>query len=257
MTAYYYDHTFDGLLSCVFEAFDRKDFPDKICRIGEPLPLFCDLISTVTTGREQSDRVWRGLEKRLSKAALHQLTVSWLSEEDDVDNLIYRYICKTFRSESSIELNFGDADVLALNQVTRRVLYEQQRLKQFIRFQKSSDGTYFAALEPRYNVLPLAVDHFCDRFSDQAWLIYDIKREYGYYYNMKSVERVTFLEKGKHLVTGLLDEEMMADDETLFQELWRTYFKAVCIKERLNRRKHRQDLPVRFWKYLTEKQGSR
>ena len=26
------------------------------------------------------------------------------------------------------------------------------------------------------------------------------------------------------------------------------------IKERLNPRKHRQDMPVRYWKYLTEKQ---
>ncbi|WP_302587710.1 DUF4130 domain-containing protein, partial [Paraprevotella clara] len=32
------------------------------------------------------------------------------------------------------------------------------------------------------------------------------------------------------------------------------YFKAICIKERLNPRKHRKDMPVRYWKYLTEKQ---
>lgn len=254
MTAYYYDRTFDGLLSCVFEAFDRKEFPNIICRLGEPLPLFCDLLLTVATGMEQSGRVWRGLEKRLSLSALHQLTVSWLSEEEDIDNVMFRYICKTFSSKTSIEMNFGDPDVLSLNQTTRRVLYEQHRMKQFIRFQKAADGTYFAALEPMYNVLPLAIDHFRDRFSDQPWLIYDIKREYGYYYNMKSVERITFTEKGNHLVTGLLEEEMMANDERLFQELWRTYFKAICIKERLNPRKHRQDLPARFWKYLTEKQ---
>ena len=39
-----------------------------------------------------------------------------------------------------------------------------------------------------------------------------------------------------------------------FQQLWKTYFKSTTIKERLNPRKHKQDMPVRYWKYLTEKQ---
>ena len=45
----------------------------------------------------------------------------------------------------------------------------------------------------------------------------------------------------------------MAEDEQLFQQLWRTYFKTIAIKERINPKLHRQNLPVRFWKYLTEK----
>ena len=55
-------------------------------------------------------------------------------------------------------------------------------------------------------------------------------------------------------VTFVLDESLMDKDEKLFQQLWKTYFKAICIKERMNPRKHRQDMPVRYWKYLTEKQ---
>lgn len=46
----------------------------------------------------------------------------------------------------------------------------------------------------------------------------------------------------------------MDDDELMFQKLWKTYFKSVCIKERLNPRKQKQDMPVRYWKYITEKQ---
>ena len=56
-----------------------------------------------------------------------------------------------------------------------------------------------------------------------------------------------------HIATGRLDESMMDADEKLFQDMWRTYFKAIAIKERINLRKQRQDMPVRFWKYLTEK----
>ena len=76
------------------------------------------------------------------------------------------------------------------------------------------------------------------------------------YYDLKEVRQVTFGEDSRegHLVTGMLDESLMDGDEQLFQSLWKTYFKAICIKERLNPRKHKQDMPVRYWKYLTEKQ---
>ena len=100
-----------------------------------------------------------------------------------------------------------------------------------------------------------AVEHFKDRFADQPWLIYDVKRQYGYYYDLKEMKEVTFENPQQaHLVTGMLNESLMANDEKLFRQLWKTYFKAICIKERWNPRKHRQDMPVRYWKYLTEKQ---
>jgi hypothetical protein len=43
---------------------------------------------------------------------------------------------------------------------------------------------------------------------------------------LRRVERVTFSEDVRtgHLVTGMLAGELMADDEQLFQQLWKTYF---------------------------------
>lgn len=41
------------------------------------------------------------------------------------------------------------------------------RVLQFMRFQKTADGTYFGIMEPLYNVLSLTVRHFRDRFADQ------------------------------------------------------------------------------------------
>ena len=55
-------------------------------------------------------------------------------------------------------------------------------------------------------------------------------------------------------MSGRLDDQQMATDERLFKQLWKTYFKAISIRERLNPRKQRNDMPVRYWKHLTEKQ---
>lgn len=255
MTIFIYDHTFDGLLTCLFDAYNRKLFPDLLLKEGEPLPLFHDEVIPITTSEEKYNRVWRGLQKKLSASALYLLTCGWLSELPDIDLLLFRYMRKTFDAPISIETNFADPDVLELSKIGKKVSGERHRLLQFIRFQKAMDGTFFAPVDPIYNVLPLTITHFKDRFADQPWLIYDIRRKYGFFYNLKTVEEVTFEDGNQtHLITGMLDESLMDKDEQLYQNLWRTYFKSICIKERLNPRKHKQDMPVRYWKLLTEKQ---
>ena len=248
MIIFVFDNTFEGLLTSVFEAYSRRVFPDALFPEGEPLPLFHDEVFTVITEEEKAKRVWRGLQKKLSSGALSCLAQCWLAEEAETPMLLFRYIRKAIDAPRSIETNFADPDVLEFSRMWKRVDWERLRMLQFIRFQKAADGTFFAAVEPEKNALPLAIDHFKDRFADQPWLIYDIKRAYGFYYDLKEVRQVTFEEGSRegHLVTGMLDESLMDKDEKLFQQLWKTYFKAICIKERLNPRKHKQDMPVRY-----------
>lgn len=256
MNIFIYDRTFEGLLTAVFDAYFRKTFPDALLLEGESLPLFYDEVVTVVTDEEKAGRVWRGLQKKLSDSALSCVAQSWLSELPEVGMILFRYICKAIDAPTSIEVNFGDPDVLELAKIWKRVDWERLRLLQFVRFQKAADGTFFAAYEPQYNALPLVIDHFKDRFADQKWLIYDMKRRYGYYYDLQTVSEVTFDDERleSHLITGMLNESLMDKDEKLFQQLWKTYFNSIAIKERLNPRKHKQDMPVRYWKYLTEKQ---
>ena len=254
MTVYQFDRTLDGLLTAVFDAYARRSFPDILQGTDAPLSLFYDELHAVVTDDAKAGRVWCALQKKLSAEALTCVTVSYLSELPELDMHLFRYVCKAVDSPVSIERNFADEDVLFVVNTFRKVRYERLRMLQFLRFQKAADGTYFGMMEPQYNVLPLAIGHFRDRFSDQAFLLYDRRRHYGYYYDHGELTRVSFDERLPHFRSGKLDESMLDKDEMLFQELWRTYFKAICIRERLNPRKQRKDMPVRYWKYLTEKQ---
>lgn len=246
----------DGLLTAVFDAFSLKEEPQELLAEGDALPLFCERTYQVTTDEEKARRVWTGLEKKLTREALKLISVSWLSELRELNTPLFQYICKVFK-QGDISRNFADSDVLAVTNIARRVLHEQLRMKQFIRFQKAMDGTYLAVVSPDHNVLPLITDHFSDRFNDQPWLIYDAKRHYGFYYDGQKVIRVTFEDESSvpfNLANGKLNAEVLSHDDQLFQDLWRTYFKAICIKERINPRKQLQDMPRRYWKYMTEKQ---
>lgn len=253
MRVFIYDRTFEGLLTAVFDAYSRRTFPDILLHEGEILPLFHDEVFTVSTDTGKADRVWGALVKKQSTMALTRLTMCWLSESPEVDMMLFRYIRKTIDAPASIELNFTDEDVLEMSKLWKKVADERTHIVQFLRFQKAADGTYFAATEPMYNVLSLTTDHFRNRFRDQSWLVYDLKRSYGYYYDQKEIIEVRFEEKTEHLVTGMLDKSLMAEDELIFQRMWKTYFQATAIRERLNPKLHRQNMPVRFWKYLIEK----
>lgn len=250
-----YDRSWESMLTAVFDAYALHRFPVAFIGEGEVPPLFVS-VHRVVADEEKSARVFRALQRKLSAGALTCLTSSLYAELPELDLPLFRYICKAVKAGRSIETNFADADVLFVTQVYRNVRRERLRMMQFVRFQKTADGTYFSMIEPDYDVLPLIVPHFSDRFSEERWLIYDRRRRYGYYYADHRPVRVTFAE-GSALFRwpdGRLGEELQDADEGKYQELWRTYFKAICIRERLNPRKHRKDLPVRYWKYLTEKQ---
>ncbi|GAB6013107.1 TIGR03915 family putative DNA repair protein [Viscerimonas tarda] len=253
MLVFRYDKTFDGLLTAVFDAYSRKCFPGKLIAGDDVAPLFTEEIYTVITQADKSQRVWAALEKKLSKTASGMLWAVWLSEQEESDSLLFRYICKTFNSKTSIEVNFNDPDVLLVSQLAKMVQKEAEYIRQFARFQKAADNMYFAPIAPKCNALPLSLEYFKDRFADQQWIVYDMKRNYGFFYDLKTVVEMTLSGEGSHLLTGKLDESRMAEDEKLFQELWKGYFKSMTIKERINPKLQRQHMPVRFWKYLTEK----
>ena len=81
-----------GLLTCIFDAYFRKTFPDLLLMEGEPLPLFYNEAIHIATDEEKAGRVWRGLQKKISKHALFSLTCCWLSELPKVDEMLFHYL---------------------------------------------------------------------------------------------------------------------------------------------------------------------
>ena len=142
MLVYTFDNTLDGLLTAVFDSFFLHQQPEFLLAEGEQLPLFADKPHVVVSDNEKAARVWKGLEKKLSVNGLRMITLSWLSEERALNQPLFNFICKVFRPQESqcqdsLENNASDPDVLAVRNTCRRVLHEQLRMKQFIRFQKA------------------------------------------------------------------------------------------------------------------------
>lgn len=251
MLVFYYDRSFEGLLTVVFDAYDRREFPERLVAEGCPEPMFTQRVHRVVTDGERARRVWSGLCRKVEGYVSRMLACLWLSEEEGADELLMRYLFKVFDSPRGVAFNFADDDMLQAKKIAQRVSQEGHRLIQFVRFRKAADGTYFAPVAPRHNSLPLAVNHFRERFSDQRWIIYDMKRGYGYSYDLERVQEIT-LELREDMQDGKLPAALSDGSEELYSRLWKEYYEALAIKERSNPALRRRNMPARYWKYMTE-----
>lgn len=248
-----YDGSFEGFLSTVFKIYEEKLTQVTIQKSSNVQASFFGNIEEVVTSKEQADRVWNGLKKKLTVFGRNQIYYSFLSEETAVENVLLDYIQQVFASKENIEKDFSNLTVLKLSKITRSVGREKHRMEAFVRFRLTKDDLYFASIEPDFNVLPLISKHFKSRYADQKWMIYDIKRKYGLYYNLDTVEIVA-MEFPKTFDFTKTSGDFFAEAELEFQELWQNYFKSTNIASRKNMLLHVRHVPKRYWKYLSEKQ---
>lgn len=253
MIAFAYDKSWEGLLSCLFRAYADKTFADVLLGPDEAPPLLATSLKQIETSPEMARRVMAGLKRDLSPLALRQVMYAWLSEAGQADIIVFRYMRKVFDTMGRIESNFSDQDVMALRKLWQKTAKAVMHVQQFVRFQKTTHNIYFAILEPDCNVLPLTLNHFVSRFADQKWVIYDGRRNYGFYYDLQQVREID-LQAGALNADRQLAHSLLTDKEKALQQAWRRYFKTLAIKERINPKLHCQHVPRRFWRYLTEKQ---
>lgn len=253
MTQVIYDGTMAGLLTSIFEVYERRLDPVNIST-GKALQqdAFAPRLD-VFTDALKARRVWKGLSKKIPVSALDQVHYCFLSEQEGIENELLAYARYVFSSDKNVSEDFGNSAVLTVVQMARKVWREKHRMEAFIRFQLLKDGLFYAAAEPDHNVLPLIIRHFRSRYADQDWLIYDARRKYGIHY-LKSTGVVTEVQLDWSDAVRDQNSNAYEAHEPLYQMLWKDYFHSTGIPARNNKKLHLQHMPVRYWKYLTEKQ---
>lgn len=254
VTVYTYDGTFEGFLTAIFECYSRKDFPvDIISRNSGQKQLFAQK-HDVQSDELKAGRVWKGIQQKMTVKNNQLVFYAFLSEEPGIEMKIYRFLRRLFSEHFNIETDFGDTDVLNLTQTSRKVKQEAMRMMQFVRFQHTKDGLFFCGIEPRYDVIPMIIGHFGKRFADQRWLLYDLKRNYGMFFDKGKAQEVVISNKEFNSFTGQVNENIVEEGEEFYRKLWKSYFTHINIQERKNLKLQRQHMPRRFWKYLPEMQ---
>jgi len=247
-----YDGTFDGFLTCVFQVYDLKLERVEIQRDAQVQNSLFGSREVVETDLKKADRVWKGIKKKSTTSGSLRMYYAFLSEQPQIENLLLRYIQYTLKSTAPIDSDFANETVLKITQIAKSVGREKHRMEAFVRFKLTKDAIYFANIEPDFNVLPLISKHFKRRYADQKWIIYDLKRHYGLFYDLENVAIIN-LELPDGFDATKTSKEFFAAEELEFQTLWQDYFESTNISSRKNMKLHVQHVPKRYWKYLSEK----
>ena len=247
-----YDGTFDGFLTCVFSVYELELTQVDIQPKSRSQASLFGNTEDIDTNPEKADRVWKGIKENTSSTGSQRIYYAFLSETDGIENLLLRYIQYAFNSNSQIDSDFANADVLKVSQTAKSVGREKHRMEAFVRFKLTKDNLYFANIEPDFDVLPLISKHFERRYADQKWIIYDLKRNYGLYYDLDRVEIINMTLPEDFDATKT-SKDFFATEELEFQTLWQDYFESTNIKSRKNIQLHIRHVPKRYWKYLSEK----
>ncbi|MCT8340535.1 TIGR03915 family putative DNA repair protein [Flavobacteriaceae bacterium TK19130] len=248
-----YDGSFEGFLSCIFIIYEEKlKNRVSIKRSDQAQDSFFDNLENVPTNETNASRVWEGLISKCGTRIGQLVFKAFLSELPTIENTLMVYIQLAFKNPSKVKGNYSHPAVLQVSKIVKSIGREKHRMDAFVRFKLLKDGLYFATVAPDFNVLPLNAKHFKDRYADQRWMIYDVKRGYGIYYNIDTVETVS-LSFSETMLNGTDEHLYVATEELQYQELWRSYFNSVTIKSRKNSKLHVQHVPKRYWKYLSEK----
>ena len=270
MIDYLYDGTFEGLLTCVYHHY----YTDKAAGIytkEDYQPSFLQGSMAVETEGDKAARVYDAISAKISDYALRMIYRAYLSSIPGKEMIILNYVVLGFRIGPSIGSMRALPEVLALEQITKKISVEKERMLQFVRFEvmkaeAPAAGAYpaaeqnegvpeteilYAKIEPDHDVLELAANHFAQRFSHDPLIIHDTRRN----------KAVVAYEGDWYITdfdgTSLPDGSslVMSDAELQYQNLWRTYFDHIAIKERINSRCQKNHMPVRYWKHLTEVNG--
>jgi len=253
MNLFIYDQTFEGLLTAINDAIELNIKPNKIVSTKS---FQDDLFATkhdIVTSSDKFDKIWNQVKEKSNIQNCQRIFKAYLSEMPDIEMIIYNYIKLIIETSYNVEVDFSENSVIKLNNIQKKVGKEVQRVLMFARFQKTIDDIYYASFDPKYNVIPLTVAHFRNRFADQKWIIFDTRRRFGYYYDLKNVQEITIGKQRINFESGKVDNDVLHVSEKLFQKLWKGYYDTINIKERKNIKVHMQFLPKRFWKYLPEK----
>ncbi len=246
---YIYDGSIDGLFTIIYQCLKNKKIPKEVIFEAKYQDNLLELPIYINTDLKQSAKMCHLINK-ISRFALNNICVSFLSENEDKENIILKYTISLFKYGQKYVHMSNNNWVIALNRLSKRVFGEAHRLKGFLRFKKIKDNILYADIEPENNVIEFLAKHFKQRLKNELWLINDKKRNIAALYNKKEYIIVNSVELDLH---KLIDNK----DEENYQKLWKDYFHNISIEERKNLRCQMNFMPKKYWKYLIEMEGKK
>jgi len=235
---YIYKDTFISLLNLIDLLIQNNITPHNIKDETYNPTLFDNLINLDIKYEEN-------IVEKIDKIILRYMYDVFISNNEFKELIIY-YFYKNYLKYGFKILNMYNLKcVFQTRKISKYVRNESHKYKGFIRFKELKNNSLYAEIEPKNNILFLISNHFKNRLKNEYWIIKDNKHNLISIYD-KNDFYIFDSNKFK-----LLDSSFN-DNELLYQDLWKDFYKTIGIIERKNDRCRMNFMPKRYWKYLIE-----
>ena len=238
---YRYDGSFEGLLCCVFESYEKRELPVEINgpEAGQ-MALFPS--REIETDPEKARRVQAAIPKKIGKRALDFVYRAFLTCLPAKERYLLLFLRMGFAQGEKVMKMLSHDVVNTLDKAVRNLGNEAHLLTEFLRF-SDYGGVLAAEVRPKNFVLPFLGSHFVGRFPDEQFLIYDRTHAMALTYEARKV-RILPVEEFQMPAPG--------EEELRFRALWKKFYDTIGIKERYNPKCRRTMMPKRYWENMTE-----
>lgn len=238
---YCYDGSFDGLLCCVFESYDKKEIPMEIILPDTPQTILFH-IKNIKTDVEKANRVLVSIPKKMGDSALELVRYAFLTCFEQKELYILLFLRMGYRYGPSVMSMLAEDVVNKLFKAVKHLENESHLLKGFLRF-SIFNKVLVGEIEPKNYVLPLMTQHFCDRYPEERFLIYDKTHNMALVYQPYQSAIIPL---------EALELPQPDEQERSFRELWQLFYDTIEIQGRHNPKCRMSHMPKRYWKYMTE-----
>ena len=234
-----YDGTFNGFLCCIYESYINKEFPIAFSSDEECWSLY--EVRYISTDLAHAQRIRRSIVNISSNAA-DILRRAFLTCLDDKELHLYAFVRKLYQDGASFLKNRSDPVYYPIAKALRHMSGELEKLRGFVRF-SDYNGVLGGEIEPKNRVLPLLRRHFCDRYANENFFLYD-----------RTHKEILLYAKGKSRIVPVEGFQLFSPDEQEihYRTLWKRFFDTVSIQERNNPRCQNTFLPKRYRNTMTE-----
>lgn len=236
------DGSSGSFFTAFFDAYAEKECVVASC---EDVQLsFDSQIVRVDYDEEKSLRVQRGISK-YDGGAVDDVLLALRSCDNLKEQAAYDYLKRLLERKSPISKAYNLPEVIIFNELKNKVGNEIHKMTGFLRFMESRSGAFYAPYAPDNDITDLLMPHFAERFRAEKFVIHDTRRKIAGVYD------------GREWIMCYAGEAeiYLSEYEKVFETLWKKYYRAVNIKSRPHEKQMKGYMPVRYWKFLPEKQG--
>jgi probable DNA metabolism protein len=236
-----YDGSFEGFLSLVYEVYYKKLQPTRIYK-KLPNELILEELIEIETSKKNSIKVLAAIKEKFPKKALEKILNIFLCDTREFELDLLHYIILGFKNPKDL-FNINIKTIFNLRALEKELFSLVHRMYAYARFEELEDGTLYAKIDSKFNVLLFLARHFMKRFNNQNFIIHDVKRKLAFIKNKDyiQVQEVASFETPK-----------FSENEEKFQKLWKSFFNAVSIKERENLKLQQNQVPLYYRTYMSE-----